>query len=442
MCLGHGAPRFLLREADGYNGDAGQQEESEARLAATAERLMLEAAQLLTTRAIDHAEYLLADGVSRLEAAAAQGKGAPSAANALTLAAVLFLRARLPQAEAAARRCLALLQKGAPSSGGRAGGDAAAAVAKLRLGAILMGQGRPGDAAPLLAGAANALRAFGAAGSGPAGEARFYEALSAAGYAAASEADVQAAEPAMREGLQAMRRNPAVGPALATAAMGAHQAALEAATGAGEAGYDRAEWLFRQAVRLHKGLRAQGAAARAQLQLATLRFVRGAADEAAELCRASLAGAQGAPDADRQQVALCEHRLATIAAAAAVTPHKRASDAEAAAAAATRGDADTDGGRATEQALQQSWEHWERLLGADSALAAEAQVYLALLRLARAWRDAASANPFERALAPKERASARRDLAAGLAAMGGFGEGHALCRFAQRVVDASGLTAD
>ncbi len=43
-----------------------------------------------------------------------------------------------------------------------------------------------------------------------------------------------------------MRRNPAFGPALATAVMRAHQAALEAATGAGEAGYDHAEWLFRQ----------------------------------------------------------------------------------------------------------------------------------------------------------------------------------------------------
>ena len=48
------------------------------------------------------------------------------------------------------------------------------------------------------------------------------------------------------QGLQAMRSNPAVGPALATAAMRAHQAALEAATGVGEAGYDHAEWLFRQ----------------------------------------------------------------------------------------------------------------------------------------------------------------------------------------------------
>jgi protein-disulfide isomerase len=44
-----------------------------------------------------------------------------------------------------------------------------------------------------------------------------------------------------------MRSNPALGPALADAAMRAHQAALEAAAGAGEASYDRAEALFRQA---------------------------------------------------------------------------------------------------------------------------------------------------------------------------------------------------
>jgi hypothetical protein len=44
-----------------------------------------------------------------------------------------------------------------------------------------------------------------------------------------------------------MRANAALGPALADAAMRAHQAALEVAAGAGEAGYDRAEALFRQA---------------------------------------------------------------------------------------------------------------------------------------------------------------------------------------------------
>ena len=72
----------------------------------------------------------------------------------------------------------------------------------------------------------------------------------------------------------------------------------------------------------------------------------------------------------------------------------------------------------------------------------QAQLYLALLRLARARRDAVSDNPFERALALRARRGARRDLAAGLAAMGGFGEGHALCRHAQRVTDLSGLAAD
>ena len=48
----------------------------------------------------------------------------------------LFLRSRLPQAEAAARRCLALLQQGGAGSG-----DAAVA-ARLRFGAILMGARR------------------------------------------------------------------------------------------------------------------------------------------------------------------------------------------------------------------------------------------------------------------------------------------------------------
>ena len=65
--------------------------------------------------------------------------------------------------------------------------------------ALRPGQGRPGDAGALLAGAAGALAPLGEAGGAPAGEARFYEALSAAGYAAASEADVLAAEPALRE---------------------------------------------------------------------------------------------------------------------------------------------------------------------------------------------------------------------------------------------------
>lgn len=50
---------------------------------------------------------------------------------------MLFLRGRLPQAEAAARRCLALLQQGGAGAGG--GGGAAVAMTRLRLGAVLMG---------------------------------------------------------------------------------------------------------------------------------------------------------------------------------------------------------------------------------------------------------------------------------------------------------------
>lgn len=71
------------------------------------------------------------------------------------------------------------------------------------------------------------------------------------------------------------------------------------------------------------------------------------------------------------QVALCEHRLATIAAAVAVVPGERMGAAETAACAAMRAETHADQGAAAEGALQRSWEHWERLLGADSALAAE-----------------------------------------------------------------------
>ena len=49
---------------------------------------------------------------------------------------MLFLRSRLPQAEAAARRCLALLQEG---EAGADGDGAAVAMTRLRLGAVLMG---------------------------------------------------------------------------------------------------------------------------------------------------------------------------------------------------------------------------------------------------------------------------------------------------------------
>ena len=71
------------------------------------------------------------------------------------------------------------------------------------------------------------------------------------------------------------------------------------------------------------------------------------------------------------QVALCEHRMATIEAAVAVTPRERVSNAEAAASVGTRAETDADCGAAAESALLRSWEHWVRLLGADSALAAE-----------------------------------------------------------------------
>jgi len=263
-----------------------------------------------------------------------------------------------------------------------------------------------------------------------------------------------------------------------------------------------------QAVRLHEGRRARGAASTARLQLATLLFVRGAADEAAALCRAALAvartsalaggdrqqarapkgphalarqrvrthgsgrkpssrapasvlacgaggpaqAAAGArsgrppmqadrgrhasraprhasplwalgsivtscadassreghamgscprasivcaigahasgmasrhhrPHGARAQVALCEHRLGTIAAAAAVVPGEQLGGAAVAAALAEAGGAGGDGGRAdagagasaAEAALQRAWEYWERTLGPDSALTAEAR---------------------------------------------------------------------
>jgi hypothetical protein len=72
----------------------------------------------------------------------------------------------------------------------------------------------------------------------------------------------------------------------------------------------------------------------------------------------------------------------------------------------------------------------------------QAQVYCALLRLRRLAQEAASANPFTRALVPKQAAAARRDLAAGLVAMRGYGDGHALTSTAARVAALSGLVAD
>jgi len=61
---------------------------------------------------------------------------------------VLYLRGRLPQAEAAARRCLALLQQAAVGPhGSDAARGGAAVAARLRLGAILMG-GRQGTWLP------------------------------------------------------------------------------------------------------------------------------------------------------------------------------------------------------------------------------------------------------------------------------------------------------
>ena len=59
--------------------------------------------------------------------------------------------------------------------------------------------GPPRRRGPAVGGRRGRAGAAGEAGGAPAGEARFYEALSAAGYAAASEADVLATEPALRE---------------------------------------------------------------------------------------------------------------------------------------------------------------------------------------------------------------------------------------------------
>ncbi len=87
------------------------------------------------------------------------------------------------------------------------------------------------------------------------------------------------------------------------------------------------------------------------------------------------------PHGARAQVALCEHRLGTIAAAAAVVPGEQLGGAAVAAALTEAGGAGGDGGRAdagagasaAEAALQRAWEYWERTLGPDSALTAEAR---------------------------------------------------------------------
>ncbi len=63
---------------------------------------------------------------------------------------VLYLRGRLPQAEAAARRCLALLQQAAVGPhGSDAARGGAAVAARLRLGAILMGRARAHGCRPM-----------------------------------------------------------------------------------------------------------------------------------------------------------------------------------------------------------------------------------------------------------------------------------------------------
>jgi hypothetical protein len=87
------------------------------------------------------------------------------------------------------------------------------------------------------------------------------------------------------------------------------------------------------------------------------------------------------PRGARAQVALCEHRLGTIAAAAAVVPGEQLGGAAVAAALTEAGGDGGDVGRAdagagaaaAEAALQRAWEHWERALGPGSALAAEAR---------------------------------------------------------------------
>lgn len=76
------------------------------------------------------------------------------------------------------------------------------------------------------------------------------------------------------------------------------------------------------------------------------------------------------------------------------------------------------------------------------SMVSRARVYLALLQLRRLAREAASDNPYTRAMVPRQRSAAHRDLATGLRLMEGYGEGHALRQAAQRVVDLSDLATE
>lgn len=85
-------------------------------------------------------------------------------------------------------------------------------------------------------------------------------------------------------------------------------------------------------------------------------------------------GMEGCNNLRHVQVALCEHRLGTIASAAAAVPRTRLSTEAVAAAAESWASVDADGGAAAEAQLTRALAHWERWLGGDSALAAEARL--------------------------------------------------------------------
>ncbi|KAK9906413.1 hypothetical protein WJX75_001467 [Coccomyxa subellipsoidea] len=331
------------RQSMGGGGEPDQADE--AAVEAACERMILEGVRLLQAGKLDQAEYLLLEGVKYVEASLPESTGLASLLDQQAL--VQFLADKLPEAEAAAARMLALAERLFADE------EAAVAMCSLRLGTALAGQGRWEEAELLLEEAAEALQEAFGKDYEALGEARFYLALGE--VASSTEASLPEVDGELIEGLRSMRKNVGVGPLLAGAALREHHRILDDALQLED--WSRAEALFLQEVRLHEALDA-GSEGLALLlyQFSTLQFILSRLEDAHQLCQRSSTLAEKIHKPGSDQAMLRTHRLGTIAAAAQDTA-------------------------TAEELLLKSQQHFLRRLGKDNPITGEARFYLALTRL-------------------------------------------------------------
>ncbi|KAK9837222.1 hypothetical protein WJX84_000687 [Apatococcus fuscideae] len=313
------------------------------------------------------------------------------------LALILFFQDKLQEAEPAAVRSLQISMRHFQPH------DAPLAMCQLRLGSIMLAQGKAQDALEPLGAAREVLQTSLGTDFEAVGEAQFYTALARLHLTDRSDLPAVAAfDPDLLQGLEQLKQNAGAGALLTATALREHYRLLEGEM-AGE-NWPAVQALFRQQMRLVSALN-PGSEDLSLLayQFGTLQYCQGNQEEAAALLDQSLSIVKSMYKDSDDQVLLRIHRLGTI-----------------------------KSGRPGEQAeaeslLQRSFKHFSSRLGSDNPLTGEARGYLAVVQLRSLLAGHATADAFTRVLNPAKRKELISEMRAGICSMSlGFGNDHLL----------------